>query len=165
MVVQCKRYAPGYKISSPEIQMFIGMQRVQHRTERAIFVTTSDFTAPARKLAQRHGIMLIDGRELTAYIQHENMTRRERVRQSPLERAAAISTGAASAVLRVVGLITRALRRPAIIASPPPATRPVPKVRITIMRPDNESRDGTKPPARFPIAELPPHEVPSQPRL
>jgi restriction system protein len=155
VVVQCKRYAPGYNISSPEIQMFIGMQRVQHRTERAMFVTTSDFTAPARKLAQRHGITLIDGFELTAYVQHENMTRRDRNGRSPLRRIA----------VRVAGIVTRARkRRPTIVSPPPPVTRPAPVVRITVIPPDNESRAETTP-IRLPIAELPPHEVPSQPSL
>jgi restriction system protein len=65
VVVQCKRYAPGNSVGSPEMQSFIGMMSVHHGTHRGIFVTTSDFSAPARNLAQMHGIQLIDGQELS----------------------------------------------------------------------------------------------------
>jgi len=165
VVVQCKRYGPGYKVTSPEIQMFIGMQRVQHRAERAIFVTTSDFTAPAWKLAHKHGILLVDGQTLMAYIEHANLTRRERVGNNPLIRMAAIGSRAAHALLRVAGLVTRALaRKPNIVTSPASLTRPAPKVRITVM-PANSKSPNHATPAGLPVAELPPYEVPSQPRL
>jgi restriction system protein len=64
VVVQCKRYRPGKGIGSEAIQTFIGMQRVHHQAERGIFVTTASFTKPARELAARHGITLVDGDEL-----------------------------------------------------------------------------------------------------
>lgn len=64
VVVQCKRYRPGKGIGSETIQTFIGMQRVHHQAERGIFVTTASFTKPARQLAARHGITLVDGDEL-----------------------------------------------------------------------------------------------------
>jgi restriction system protein len=64
VAVQCKRYAPGNKVASKEMQLFIGMQRVQHGTERGIYVTTSEFTSAARDLGNRHGIWLINGSEL-----------------------------------------------------------------------------------------------------
>lgn len=63
-IVQCKRYAPGRTIGSPVIQSFIGMARVHHECERAMFVTTASFTAPARHLADEHDIELIEGEEL-----------------------------------------------------------------------------------------------------
>ena len=68
VVVQCKRYSPGSRIGSRDIQEFIGMMTVHHRAERGIFVTTSEFTQPAISLARRHGIMLVDGRGLTRLI-------------------------------------------------------------------------------------------------
>ena len=61
IVVQCKRYAPGARIGSPDIQTFIGMITVHHGADRGLFVTTSLFSKPAIDLAQRHGIQLIDG--------------------------------------------------------------------------------------------------------
>jgi restriction endonuclease Mrr len=66
VVVQCKRYAPGQKVGTPDIQKFIGMMTVHHRAQRGIFVTTSSFTAPAQALAQQHPLELIDGQRLTA---------------------------------------------------------------------------------------------------
>lgn len=64
-VVQCKRYGPGNRVGSPEMQAFIGMVTVHHQAETGIFVTTSAFTEPARILADQHGIELIDGERLT----------------------------------------------------------------------------------------------------
>lgn len=66
VVVQCKRYAPGSKVGSPDIQQFIGMCTVHHQAERGIFVTTSEFSAPARALAERHALELFDGARLAA---------------------------------------------------------------------------------------------------
>jgi restriction system protein len=63
-IVQCKRYAPGRTIGSPVIQSFIGMARIHHECERALFVTTGSFTEPAYRLADEHDIELIDGAEL-----------------------------------------------------------------------------------------------------
>ena len=63
VVVQCKQYA-GVRIGSKDIQTFIGMQSVHHKADRGMFVTTSEFTRPARNLAERHGITLIDDKQL-----------------------------------------------------------------------------------------------------
>jgi restriction system protein len=65
-VVQCKRYAPGKRVTSPAIQAFIGMATVHHRASHGVFVTTSDFTGPAVELAREHGLLLIDGTSLVA---------------------------------------------------------------------------------------------------
>ena len=64
LAVQCKRYGPGNLVGSRELQLFIGMIATEHRTERGLFVTTSGFTQPARALAERHGIRLMDGLDL-----------------------------------------------------------------------------------------------------
>ena len=69
LVVQCKRYAPGNSVGSPEVQTFIGMLNVHHGTRLGIFVTTSSFTQPALALARQHNLRTIDGNELTQYIQ------------------------------------------------------------------------------------------------
>jgi restriction system protein len=68
VVVQCKRYAPGNKIGTPEIQTFIGMIAVHHRSDSGIFVTTSFFTQPAIDLARSHHLTLIDGERLGALL-------------------------------------------------------------------------------------------------
>ncbi len=66
VVVQCKRYGPGSAVTSPEMQLFIGMIYAHHRADYGIFVTTSTFTRPARALAEQHGIRLLDGASLSA---------------------------------------------------------------------------------------------------
>lgn len=69
VVVQCKRYSPGIRIGSRDIQEFIGMMAVHHRADRGVFITTTEFTQPAIDLAQQHRITLIDGQELTRMIE------------------------------------------------------------------------------------------------
>lgn len=72
VVVQCKCYAPGNTVKSPEVQQFIGMANVVHRAQVAIFVTTSSFTAEARSIGlnasrQLH-FYLMDGPTLIQWI-------------------------------------------------------------------------------------------------
>lgn len=66
VVIQCKRYAPGYRIGSPEVQKFLGMARYRDETARRILVTTSDFTEPARQVGRHGGVELVDGHALVA---------------------------------------------------------------------------------------------------
>lgn len=67
VVVQCKRYT-SKKVTSPEMQMFIGMMLTEHNTNKGIYVTTSSFTQDAVELARRHGIELWDGDRLAEVI-------------------------------------------------------------------------------------------------
>jgi len=72
VAIQCKRYQPDRDISSSAVQTFMsGM--VAHRAEVGIIVTTSEFSAPARELATKHGIRLIDGLELSRLIHEHNL--------------------------------------------------------------------------------------------
>jgi restriction system protein len=68
VVVQCKRYAPGRRVGSADVQAFIGMITVHHKADRGIFVTTAGFTAPALELARQHEIELFDGARLAALV-------------------------------------------------------------------------------------------------
>jgi restriction system protein len=43
VVLQCKRYNER-KVTSPEMQMFIGMIVTEHNADKGIYVTTSSFT-------------------------------------------------------------------------------------------------------------------------
>lgn len=83
LAIQCKRYAPGNLVGSREVQLFIGMVTTEHRGARGAYVTTSAFTAPARTLADRHGIRLIDGVELARIFGFEGPPLPERLRPSP----------------------------------------------------------------------------------
>ena len=63
-MVQCKQYLPSRRVGSEEMQIFLGMQVRHHHTERGIYVTTADYTAPATALARELDILLVDGPEL-----------------------------------------------------------------------------------------------------
>ena len=63
-LVQCKRFSQGNRVGSQTVQMVIGSRTI-HSTERALIVTTGRFTDPARSLARRHGIELIDETSIT----------------------------------------------------------------------------------------------------
>ena len=65
VVVQCKRYGAGKRVTSPQLQLFIGMVYTHHHADYGIVVTTSSFTRPASALARQHGILLLDGAALT----------------------------------------------------------------------------------------------------
>lgn len=70
-IAQAKRYAVGNKVGSPEIQGFVGMAIREHRATIGLFVTTSGFTGPARRLGEAHGVVLVDGDALV----HASLTR------------------------------------------------------------------------------------------
>jgi len=74
VIVQCKRYAPGSRVGSPDIQAFIGMLKVQHQADHGIFATTVEFSKPAIDLANRHGIELLDGARLSALLNQRERT-------------------------------------------------------------------------------------------
>ncbi|SEO83787.1 restriction endonuclease [Actinacidiphila rubida] len=67
IVVQCKRYAPGRRVGSPEVQRVGGTYSVVHGADLAIVVTTAEFTDAAVDYARRAGIRLVDGDELAAW--------------------------------------------------------------------------------------------------
>jgi restriction system protein len=58
---QCKRYQKP--VGSPEVQQFRGA--IGRRADRALFITTSTFTSPARKEAEKNPLIdLVDGDRL-----------------------------------------------------------------------------------------------------
>jgi HJR/Mrr/RecB family endonuclease len=79
VVVQCKRHAPGIRVGSRDVQAFIGMVKVHHQVDSGIFVTTSEFTAPASELARQHDIMLIDGGRLAELVEKSAGTQSNRL--------------------------------------------------------------------------------------
>jgi len=70
VVAQCKRHAPGRTVGSPDIQKFLGMVNVYHRAKKGIFITTSTFSEPARKLAAASSdtLLLVDKDRLLSWI-------------------------------------------------------------------------------------------------
>lgn len=71
VAVQCKRYAPGNRVGSPDLQRFIGMARLNHGADRAIVMTTSTFTPAAASLARQHRIELWDGETLARLLEEQ----------------------------------------------------------------------------------------------
>jgi restriction endonuclease Mrr len=68
VAVQCKRYGAKKKVSSTEMQTFIGMIYVQHKADRGLYVTTSSYTKTARTLGENNHVELIDGVSLIKLI-------------------------------------------------------------------------------------------------
>lgn len=69
VVVQCKRYALGRrKVTSPEMQLFVGMAWNEHNADRPLYVTTTDYTPHAETLARKHGVYLIGRAELARWM-------------------------------------------------------------------------------------------------
>lgn len=67
VLIQCKRYAVGSPVRSPEVQQVGGTYAVVHGADLAVVVTTSSFTDAARSYARTAGIRLVAGRELAAW--------------------------------------------------------------------------------------------------
>ncbi|MFI2646006.1 restriction endonuclease [Streptomyces sp. NPDC018610] len=67
LVVQCKRYRATNRVGSEDLQRFGGTCYTVHEADVAVFVTTSDFTAPALEYAQTCGIVCVDGQDLRAW--------------------------------------------------------------------------------------------------
>jgi restriction system protein len=67
--LQAKRYAPGNTIGVEKIREFAGALDEKGAT-KGVFVTTSQFAAPARQYAERSPkrLILIDGDELTSHL-------------------------------------------------------------------------------------------------
>lgn len=73
MLVQCKLYAPGRKVSSPDVQRVGGTYQVVHGADLAIVVTTTEFTDAAVDYARRAGIRLVAGDELAAWAAEQTL--------------------------------------------------------------------------------------------
>ncbi|MFF8840267.1 restriction endonuclease [Streptomyces sp. NPDC015130] len=67
VVLQCKQYAEGHRVGSPDLQRFGGTCYAVHEADVAVLVTTSSFTGPALEYAASCGIVCVDGTELAAW--------------------------------------------------------------------------------------------------
>jgi restriction system protein len=68
VVTQCKRYATTNTVGSGEIQAFLGTYRYVHEADVGVFVTSSTFTAAARRLGESQGLLLVDRPILAAWL-------------------------------------------------------------------------------------------------
>ena len=62
IVIQAKRYSET-KVGEPEITRFLGAMN-GYGAKKGVFITTSDFSADAKRFAENQGIVLIDGKHL-----------------------------------------------------------------------------------------------------
>ena len=53
VAVQCKKYITK-KVTSPELQLFIGMMITEYKADKGLYVTTSYYTKDAYNLAMKH---------------------------------------------------------------------------------------------------------------
>lgn len=60
--MQAKKWAKGKTVGQPEIQSFVGA--IAGKQGHGLFVTTADFSSNAKKYADEHHIILIDGKRL-----------------------------------------------------------------------------------------------------
>lgn len=67
-VIQCKRYGPGHKVGSRDMQCFGGTCWQVHQAQVAALVTTSSFTDAAAGYATRSGILTVDGAALNRWV-------------------------------------------------------------------------------------------------
>ena len=68
LVVQCKRYSEKARVSSPDMQKFLGTCFTEHNADDAWFVTTTRFSDPARDLGTRRGVKLVDRSALAEWM-------------------------------------------------------------------------------------------------
>lgn len=76
VTVQCAWRRPGAKVGLPEIRRFSGLV-VHTMAVRGIVVTNSDFTAPAINAAREHGIEVIAGAAMRAFLDGRVRERRD----------------------------------------------------------------------------------------
>jgi restriction system protein len=69
-VVQCKRYAPHRKVTSPDVQRFAGTARAVHGADLALLVTTGGVTVPAARLADQLNITVVSRADLMEWVAH-----------------------------------------------------------------------------------------------
>lgn len=68
-MVKCKCYGPHRKVTSPEVQRFLGTVWAVHRASTALFITTAYFTPEARALGESQGIAMFDRTRLAHRMQ------------------------------------------------------------------------------------------------
>lgn len=66
VVVQCKKYQPGNKVTASDIERFNGTG-VKHKADEMIFVTSSSYTEDARRNSLFFGVTIIQGSDLEIY--------------------------------------------------------------------------------------------------
>jgi restriction system protein len=74
ILIQAKRLKPNSNVNVSQVRDFVGSLE-SHRASKGVFVTTGNFTLPARMVAQdiTRRIVLINGKELAALMVRHNL--------------------------------------------------------------------------------------------
>lgn len=67
-LIQAKRYSSATTVGSPEVQQYGSLLHQYDNIDKVAIVTTNEFTEPARELAGRLNVKLINGRELAELV-------------------------------------------------------------------------------------------------
>ena len=70
-IAQCKRYRPNAKVSSLDVQRFVGAM-TKFKARKGYFITTSTFTRHAVGFARGLNVELIEGKDLVKMISQIN---------------------------------------------------------------------------------------------
>lgn len=63
ILIQAKRYSKGNNVGSQQVQQYYSLKDQEDNVDEVLIVTTSDFTDPARELAEKLNVKLINGPE------------------------------------------------------------------------------------------------------
>lgn len=74
ILIQAKRYSSTNTVGSPEIQQYASLIHQQKDVDKAVVVSTSQFSSQAEELAEQHGLDLIAGSELENHIREKELT-------------------------------------------------------------------------------------------
>jgi len=72
ILIQAKRYGPGSRVGSPEMQKYASLAQ-RDKVDKVLIICTSDFTAQAKEVAQDFGIKCVDGRTLAQIVRQEGL--------------------------------------------------------------------------------------------
>lgn len=72
--LQAKRYDGGNKVSSEEVQRCQALREQHPDVEGVTIVTTSSFTKPAQRIAERLDVKCIDGQQLVKIVRRSDAT-------------------------------------------------------------------------------------------
>lgn len=67
-LIQVKRYSDDNKVGSPEIQQYASLRQQRSGVDKAIVVTSNQFTGQARELARQLNVKLVDGYRLAQMV-------------------------------------------------------------------------------------------------
>lgn len=73
ILIQVKRYASTNTVGSPEIQQYASLVHQQEDVDKAVVVTTSQFSSQGQELAEQHDLDLIDRADLEKHIRDNEL--------------------------------------------------------------------------------------------